>query len=360
MNIPARLTSLHRLTSLADSVASTRRAYLLALTTTISFAVFIAAFYLKLVYPIFLPADMSNPAVQRLIASKDFQATTHPFFTRLKKFNSRQPGETPPFPDDLFVSDESQIGVTVNFHYKLVPQDANWLPKTINGSHPSLRQYRYDQEITVRPTPWLLITMAMIECLYFGLFLLSYVQWSKSKARTLEKGVLRAYRDASIEATLMPPPPKPSLNTIHNLLYHFHHFYKHLRQRSRGRIGFDSDDEFDLQDALEAALHLHFTDVKREETTPSWAGSSTRIDFLVPEAEAAIEVKRVRPDHREKSLANELLLDIARYPTHPGCTHLFFLIYDPDERLTNPQGLQTDIESTASTLKVHVVVVPRR
>ena len=53
-------------------------------------------------------------------------------------------------------------------------------------------------------------------------------------------------------------------------------------------------DEYDVQDLLNALLRLNFDDVRPEEYTPSYAGSSTRVDFLLKKEKIVIEVKKTR------------------------------------------------------------------
>jgi REase_DpnII-MboI len=50
-------------------------------------------------------------------------------------------------------------------------------------------------------------------------------------------------------------------------------------------------DEYDVQDSLHALLKLHFDDVRREEWTPSYAGSQSRMDFLLKREKIVVETK---------------------------------------------------------------------
>jgi hypothetical protein len=64
-----------------------------------------------------------------------------------------------------------------------------------------------------------------------------------------------------------------------------------LKARHDGRSTLEITDEYDAQDLFTAMLKLHFDDVRPEEWTPSYAGNSSRIDFLLKEFGLAIEVK---------------------------------------------------------------------
>ena len=81
-------------------------------------------------------------------------------------------------------------------------------------------------------------------------------------------------------------------------------------------------DEYDVQDLLHALLRIFFKDIRPEEWVPSYAGSSSRMDFLLHQEEIVIEVKMTRDGLKQKELVDQLLIDIARYEKHPGCKTL--------------------------------------
>ncbi|HEY7402402.1 MAG TPA: hypothetical protein VIB39_02690 [Candidatus Angelobacter sp.] len=62
-----------------------------------------------------------------------------------------------------------------------------------------------------------------------------------------------------------------------------------------------------------------FKDVRPEEWTPSYAGKSSRMDFIVPSEQIVIEVKKTRAGLGAKQLGDELIIDIARYKSHQSC-----------------------------------------
>lgn len=65
-----------------------------------------------------------------------------------------------------------------------------------------------------------------------------------------------------------------------------------LRSRREDRPTLDVSDEYDVQDLLHALLRLYFEDVRPEEWTPSYAGKSSRTDFLLPEIDPVVETKK--------------------------------------------------------------------
>jgi hypothetical protein len=56
-----------------------------------------------------------------------------------------------------------------------------------------------------------------------------------------------------------------------------------------------NDDEYDVQDIFHALLRLFVDDIREEEWTPSYAGGASRMDFLLPELETVVEIKKTRP-----------------------------------------------------------------
>jgi hypothetical protein len=127
--------------------------------------------------------------------------------------------------------------------------------------------------------------------------------------------------------------------------------------RQRGRQGFEVRDEYDLQDAVHAALRLVFDDVRPEEWTPSYAGRSSRVDFLLKDERTVVETKMTRDGLHERKLGDELIQDIARYQAHPDCEALAILVFDRLGKIKNPRGLERDLSGLHGDLLVQVVIV---
>jgi hypothetical protein len=107
---------------------------------------------------------------------------------------------------------------------------------------------------------------------------------------------------------------------------------------------------------LHALLRPWVNDIRPEEFTPSYAGTSTRMDFLLPDHEIVIETKIVRDRTHAKGIGDELIIDIDHYRKHPGCKRLWCVIYDPEHFITNSDGLKNDLEGERKTKdgSVHV------
>lgn len=82
------------------------------------------------------------------------------------------------------------------------------------------------------------------------------------------------------------------LELIINVLERFPAFCRQLKKRYNGRDSIEVNDEYDVQDLVHALLTLHFDDVRPEEASPSYAGSSSRQDFLLKKEKIVIEVKK--------------------------------------------------------------------
>jgi REase_DpnII-MboI len=92
------------------------------------------------------------------------------------------------------------------------------------------------------------------------------------------------------------------------------------RRKGAAQLTFRS--EYDLQDLLHALLRPWVADIRPEEFTPSYAGSSTRMDFLLPAHELVLELKLVRDRAHARKVSKELIVDIEHYAAHPVCKHL--------------------------------------
>jgi hypothetical protein len=132
-----------------------------------------------------------------------------------------------------------------------------------------------------------------------------------------------------------------------------------LRIRREHRPTLDVKDEYDLQDLLRSLLAIEFGDIRPEEWTPSYAGASSRMDFLLPEVEAVVETKMARDGLRAGKLGEELIIDIARYEKHAQCRTLYCVVYDPDGRIANPRGVENDLARDGGKMRVRVMIVPR-
>lgn len=133
-------------------------------------------------------------------------------------------------------------------------------------------------------------------------------------------------------------------NSLECIFKNFHKVVKTLRNRYNNRTTIDVEDEYDVQDLLFAMLQIFFKDIRKEEWTPSYAGNSSRVDFLLKDEKIVIEVKKTRNTMKDKDLGDQLIIDITKYKSHPDCQKLICFVYDPEGRIVNPDGIINDLE----------------
>lgn len=151
---------------------------------------------------------------------------------------------------------------------------------------------------------------------------------------------------------------KPSL--LMQMLDYFPVLARIMASRGHGRPKYTIENEYDVQDLLFVAVRAVFEDARLEDWTPKHAGSSKRIDIVVPSAETVIEVKIVRNGAHSRSIADELKIDIESYHTHPCCKRLLALVYDPKRHIIDPAQIANELSGQrtkgGTTFEVHVLV----
>lgn len=144
---------------------------------------------------------------------------------------------------------------------------------------------------------------------------------------------------------------------IIGLLDKFHLIARQLRSRHEHRQTLEVSDEYDVQDLLHALLKVTFDDIRREEWTPSYAGGSARMDIFIKGLGIVIEVKKTRQGLKDRTIGEELIIDIAKYRKHPECSKLICFVYDPEGLIGNPAGLASDLSQDGG-FTVEVIVRP--
>jgi hypothetical protein len=163
-------------------------------------------------------------------------------------------------------------------------------------------------------------------------------------------------------ATDYKPNPEGRLDPVAALRLvcgRFHSVATQLRSRYDDRETLKVADEYDVQDLMHALLRIFFDDIRPEEWTPSYAGQSARMDFLLKAEKIAIETKKTRKGLGVRETGAQLILDIEHYKKHPECEHLVCFIYDPDNKIANPRGLESDLTREEGQFSVTVFVVPK-
>jgi hypothetical protein len=129
-----------------------------------------------------------------------------------------------------------------------------------------------------------------------------------------------------------------------------------LGRRGRERPPVSVADEYDIQYLLEGLLRDLFNDVRPEDPSPTRAAASTRIDFVLRDEQIVVEAKMTREGLGERQVADELIEDIERYRSHPACRTLVAIVFDPERRIHNPRGLESDLHRNEPDMRVRIVV----
>lgn len=146
---------------------------------------------------------------------------------------------------------------------------------------------------------------------------------------------------------------------VEQICSRFHLVAKQMRTRHADRETLHVNDEYDVQDLLHALLHIYFDDIRPEEWTPSYAGGCSRVDFLLKDEKIIIEVKKTRQTLKAKDVGEELIIDSQRYRAHPDCKKLLCFVYDPEGWISNPRGLENDLNKREEAFEIKVLIVPK-
>lgn len=149
-----------------------------------------------------------------------------------------------------------------------------------------------------------------------------------------------------------------AVEKIKLIIDRFHQIARQLRARYSDRPTIEIEDEYDVQDLFHGLLKLYFDDVRAEEYTPSYAGSASRVDFLLKQEQIVIEIKKTRKNLGAKEVGEQLIIDSQRYQSHPNCGQLICFVYDPEGRVANPRGIENDLTKEMNGVPVVVYITP--
>lgn len=185
-------------------------------------------------------------------------------------------------------------------------------------------------------------------------------------SRTQEVSVPAPPGVAPMPAPSSPPPSRlPTADdtdfvTISKkLCQRFHAVARQLRLRGEYRQTLNVEDEHDVQDLLHALLRQHFDDIGTDEWTPAYADGSARTTFLLDHDRLAIIVKKTRTGLSRKDLADQVRTDVERYRARGRCTQMLCFVYDPEGRIGNPRGLESELTTISDDFTVDVIVAPK-
>lgn len=151
-----------------------------------------------------------------------------------------------------------------------------------------------------------------------------------------------------------------AIDKVELLIRRFHRVARQLRSRHGSRKTIEIEDEYDVQDLFHSLLRIYFDDVRAEEYTPSYAGASSRVDFLLKQEKIIIEIKKTRQGLSAKEVGEQLIIDSQRYQAHPDCNTLVCFVYDPEGRVANPRGIESDLTKEINGVPVTVFITPEQ
>jgi hypothetical protein len=172
----------------------------------------------------------------------------------------------------------------------------------------------------------------------------------------LRRLVEQTLRSALEESWQLDRSTRDAVSLVVEICRRFPLFVRELATRYDRRVPIAITDEYDVQDTVRALTRLHFDDVRPEENVPSYAGTRTRMDFLLKRECIVVETKMTRASLKQQRVVAELIQDKAHYATHPGCKTLVCFVYDPNRLLDNPTALIDDLSDETETLRTVVVV----
>jgi hypothetical protein len=165
----------------------------------------------------------------------------------------------------------------------------------------------------------------------------------------------------SILSKFQPPISRDAASRlIEGVFKRFHTVALELNQRHEGRNSLMIEDEYDVQDLLRTLLFVFFDNIKPEEPTPSLAGSFTKMDLLLADQEIVIETKMTRNGISQKKIKEDIIIDKVHYKKHEHCKKLYCFVYDPSNKIRNPQGFQGELSDTVNGFETKVFVYPTR
>lgn len=135
-----------------------------------------------------------------------------------------------------------------------------------------------------------------------------------------------------------------------------------LRDRRGDRPGFEITCEQDVQNLFHSLIKPIFPDSRAEEYTRKDAGNSKRIDFVIPEINAGIEIKFIRDEGHARKVADELKVDFESYHKHPDCSQLFAVVWDEEKHIIDRSNFEKDLtgprEIDGTRLNIETRILP--
>ena len=166
---------------------------------------------------------------------------------------------------------------------------------------------------------------------------------------------------SGLARALCDPPfhPDDSLAALRKICSRFHLVARQLRLRRDYRATLEIEDEYDVQDLLYALLRLEFEEVGNEDWCPSYGDGATRTSYLLYKERVVIVAKKTKTAVPTKELVEQVRIDSTHFSGRADCRTLVCFIYDPEGRVGNPRGLESDLTMVGDTFTLEVIIAPK-
>ena len=154
-------------------------------------------------------------------------------------------------------------------------------------------------------------------------------------------------------------PIDDSMATLRKVCTRFHLVARQLRLRRDYRATLEVEDEYDVQDLLYALLRLEFEEVGSEEWRPTYGEGAARTSYLLHKDRVVIVAKKTKTGVTAKELAEQVKMDSSHYSGRADCRTLVCFIYDPEGRIGNPRGLESDLTMVSDSFTLEVIIAPK-
>ena len=337
--------------SIADIILNSRRGRNFAIATSVLALMSIGINYAMWIFPVFEDPDFGNTAVRNYLSSDFYKTESRSAAKQLDLYNE---GDVNGRAIDLKFFYPFH-GVTVKHEMTLVPREEN---RPSGGS-----KYKFENSFKV--------SLNLIHLMFFILLLggllavgvYAFLNRTPKALAELEESILKGYFSIDDKASpvreMLAVEDIDYFALVERICARFHLVAKQLKSRHAERESLHVNDEYDTQDLLHALLHVYFDDIRPEEWAPSYAGGGSRVDFLLKDEKIIIEVKKTRSTLKAKDVGAELIVDSQRYRTHPDCKKLLCFVYDPEGWISNPRGLENDLNKKEDDFEIKVLIVPK-
>jgi hypothetical protein len=133
------------------------------------------------------------------------------------------------------------------------------------------------------------------------------------------------------------------------------------REARSGIHNLSFNSELTIRDIAFAMIRGVFPDALVEDPTEKHAGRSKNVDLVIPGIDTLIEFKYIKIGNRN-TYVDELKVDIVSYPKHSSCGHLFCVVWDPEQLVTDRKSVVEDLAGPRThagrSFTVEVMLLP--